>query len=121
MRFQVSRTSEWYGNKPCEEAYRQKIIRIDERGFETFEEHDKTLTRDKKWIEEGFNHAIVPANEQFKKPHIYREFEDYVWAIDIDTLEDLLKFKEKYGDLVITTSIKNEYINEIEIYDDWRE
>ena len=41
----------WNDKKPCEEAYKKQIIRIDERGFETFEEHDEKLPRDKKWLE----------------------------------------------------------------------
>ena len=121
MEFKITRTSLWSEDKPCNEAYIKKIIRIDERGFSSFEEHDEKLPRDTKWLEEGFNHKIVSANKRCTHNHIYREFNDEIWAIKIDTLEDLLKLTDKYGDLVITTAYENNNIYEIEIYDDYRE
>lgn len=33
MEFEISRTSMWHDKKPCEEAYKKQIIRIDERRF----------------------------------------------------------------------------------------
>ena len=121
MEFKISRTSMWNETKPCDNAYRKEIIRIDERGFETPEEHDERLPRDKKWLEEGFNHKILPPNKRFKTQHIYREFNEEIWAIKIDTLQELLNLFEIYGDLVIKTSFENDNVYEIEIYDDWRE
>lgn len=121
MEFKISRTSTWYENKPCDEAYLKEIIEKDERGFKTFEEHDERLSRDKKWVEEGFNHKILPANKCFDHEHIYRELKKDVWTIKIDTLEELLVFFKKYGSLIIKTSYENDDIYEIEIYDDWRE
>lgn len=47
MEFEIDRTSIWNDEKPCEEAYKKQIIRIDERGFETFEEHNEKLPREK--------------------------------------------------------------------------
>ena len=121
MEFKISRTSLWKDKKPCDNAYRKKIIRVDERGFKSFEEHDEKLPRDKKWLEVGFNHKILPANERVDHEHIYREFNDEVWAIEINTLEDLLDLKEKYGEIIVKTAYENDSINELEIYDDWRE
>ena len=121
MEFEIVRTSTWRDKKPCEEAYRKKIIRIDERKFKTFEEHDKRLPRDKKWLEKGFNHKIMPKNDNFDSEHIYREFDDETWCIKINSLKDLLKLQDKYGDIILSKSSKNYNIRELEIYDDYRE
>ena len=119
MEFKISRTSMGKAKKPCDDAYRKKIIRIDERGFESFEEIKQKINED--WLAKGFNHKILPANEYFDHEHIYREFDDEIWAIEINTLEELLELKRKYGEIIVGTSFENPRINELEIYDDWRE
>lgn len=43
------------------------------------------------------------------------------WCVDINTLEELIVFIQKYGDIVMTTSLYSENEFEIEIYDTWRE
>lgn len=121
MEFEINRTSMWNDKKPCEEAYKKQIIRIDERGFETFEEHNESLPRDKKWTEEGFNHKIIEPNNKFNTKHIYREFNDEIWCIKINSLEELLNLQDKYGDIVLSRCYKNNNIRELEIYDDYRE
>ncbi len=119
MEFKISRTSMWGENKPCDNAYKKKIIKKDERGFQTFEEIKEKINVD--WLSEGFNHKIIPANEYFKTQHIYREFNKEIWVIEINTLEDLLKLENNYGNLIIERAYENDEIYEIEIYDDWRE
>ena len=121
MEFEINRTSIWSDAKPCKEAYKKEIIRIDERGFKTFEEHDETLPRNKKWLEKGFNHKIIPANNNFDHQHIYREFKDKIWCIKINSLEELLALQDKYGKIILSTSYENNNIRELEIYDDYRE
>ena len=50
------------------------------------------------------------------------EFEDGPdWTIEINSLEELIAFRKKYGELVLTASVLPEIDNEIEIYDDYRE
>ena len=50
-----------------------------------------------------------------------------VWIIEINTLNELLEFRNKYGNIILEKSSyrKNlndkEYMLEIEIYDDYRE
>lgn len=121
MEFEISRASTWYNVKPCEEAYKKQIIRMDERTFETFDEHDECLPRNKKWLEEGFNHKIMPANKKFDHQHIYREFNDEIWCIKINSLEELLVLQDKYGDIILSTSSINNNIRELKIYDDYIE
>ena len=43
------------------------------------------------------------------------------WYIKINTLEELIKFCEKYGDLIISQDWDNKEKMQIEIYDDYRE
>lgn len=50
---------------------------------------------------------------------IYKK--DDNWYIKINTLEELLTFYEKYGDLIISENWDNEKEMQIEIYDDYRE
>lgn len=121
MEFEISRASIWDEKKPCEEAYKKQIIRIDERRFETFKEHDERLPRDAKWTEIGFNHKIVEPNDTFNTKHIYREFNDEIWCIKINTLKELLNLQHKYGDIILKRCYKNKNIGELEIYDDYIE
>ena len=43
------------------------------------------------------------------------------WYIKIGTLEDLIDFYNKYGDLIISGNWDNKKEMQIEIYDDYRE
>ena len=119
MEFEISRTSMWYDEKPCEEAYKKEIIRIDERRFNDFDEFKERLHEN--WEDEGFNHKIIPANEKIDHQHIYREFNDEIWCIKISSLEELLELQDKYGNIVLSTCFKNNNIRKLEIYDDYRE
>ena len=121
MEFEINRASIWGDEKPCQEAYKKQIIRIDERGFETFEEHNERFPRDKEWLEEGFNHKIIEPNDKFNKKHIYREFNDEIWCIKINTLEELIKLQDKYGEIILGQCFKNNSIRRLTIYDDYIE
>ena len=64
------------------------------------------------WREEGNEHQILPNG------HIRRRLADReVWVVEIETLDDLVEFSKKYGELVL--NFKD--CLEIEIYDDYRE
>jgi hypothetical protein len=43
------------------------------------------------------------------------------WVVEINTLEDLIKFYKKYGDLILEESDVKEAPIKIEIYDTYRE
>ena len=50
------------------------------------------------------------------------EYDKNCWAIDIDTLEDLIKLAEKEGQLIISAGCpESNDLPDIEIYDTWRE
>lgn len=116
MKFVISRTSSWGNEKPCEEATPYEIADIDIRNFKTPEEFDKEVGfRVGKWYDKGTNHRIIDG-------HIARDISTIkCWAIEINSLEDLLALHRKYGQLVIQTSMWNKETPEIEIYDDYRE
>lgn len=121
MEFKISRTSIWGDKKPCKEAYKKEYIREDERGFASPEEFKEKLDED--WFSKGFNHRIITNTKDNydNDTHIIRDFKAEGWFIKINTIEELLKLEEKYGDLIITTLYNNKNIKEIEIYDDYRE
>jgi hypothetical protein len=119
MIYKVDRTSCFSSclekEKPCSEA---KI-----REFEFWhtrtcneQEFDKNHSnREGLWRSKGKNHTIT------KEGYITRQQENReCWSIEINTLEELQKFIDKYGRIIIyyDQSIK---ANVIKIYDDYRE
>lgn len=118
MKFKVRRTSLWDNEKPCKEAFQETYSRIEVRTLRSFEEFDEKFgEREGSWLLKGINHCI---NEM---GYIQREFPDgeVGWFVEINTLEELLNFREKYGNIVITKAWENPSILELEIYDDYRE
>ena len=112
MEYRVTRTSQWNEDKPCEEAYQKQIIYTDERNIPDPMENlliGKSWYTDKGW----FNHRV-------ENGHIKRDKYVDVWMIEIKDQEELLKFIDKYGDIVIQKD-ESYHSYEIEIYDGWRE
>lgn len=96
MKYMIFRTSD-FDNKPCEEAYLDKYISIDERAVDA---PSKIIDGDD-WYKEGKNHRI-------ENGHIKRDFEDEEYFIDIDSLEKLNNLSSKYGEIIISSSGDNE-------------
>lgn len=118
MKFKVSRTSIWDDRKPCEEAVKETYTRVEVRTLGSFEEFDKKFGKiEGNWLSKGINHCI---NQQ---GYIQREFpNDAVgWFVEINTLDELLHFQQKYGDIILTKDYNNPEVLELEIYDDYRE
>ena len=113
MEFMITRASDWANVKPCNEAYAKNYMRKDIRTLKSFEEYDNRF-RDN-FLDTGINHKINDDG------YIEREFEDKGWFIKIDTLEELLEFTNKYGEIVFGKAYDNDEMNRIEIYDDYRE
>ena len=113
MEFMITRASCWDNVKPCNEAYAKNYMWKDIRTLKSFEEYDNRF-RDN-FLDTGINHKINDDG------YIEREFEDEGWFIKIDTLEELLEFTNKYGDIVFGKTYRNYEMNGIEIYDDYRE
>jgi hypothetical protein len=120
MKFRVSRTSDWHNEKPCKEAKKEPYTRVDMR---TARPEDIPAHKGEDpawWFSEGTNHREV------KGPRggfqgIARDFDDEDWFVEIGTLDELVKFTDKYGSIVLTWFHYNPDIREIEIYDGYRE
>lgn len=118
MRFTITRTGAWY-KKPIKEAYRISIPCWDERTC-TEVYYDKHIARDgKAWRNHGKNHKKTNGGKW-----IARQMDDQkAWAIDISSLDDLIKLYEKYGDIILgkESSTNEEKIYQLEVYDSYRE
>lgn len=117
MEFLLTSTSGGVENK-IPNAIIKKYKKVEVRYFSSFEEFDKRLSwREGTWLSKGVNHKT-------SKGRIQREFPNGVEGrfIEINSIEELLEFKKKVGnELIITSSLNNESIPAIEIYDDYRE
>ena len=71
--------------------------------------HNKRMGRT--WLGEGLNHRTWKDGD---KSGIARDIPLRAWVIEIKSLQALIKFVEKYGEIVFNG-------DEIEIYDDYRE
>ena len=117
MIFVVSRVSDCSDDAPCEEAKLRNIVYVETRTLCSPEEFDAKFSKSEgKWLSVGTNHRL---ND---KGFITRD-NGFVpaWTIEINTLEELITFNEKYGNIVITEHYRNRAYKEIEIYDWYRE
>jgi hypothetical protein len=120
MKVMIKRTSEWDDEiKPCGEAFKENYTRIDERSFDEpvkipFYNGNKERAEND-WYGSGRNHRT-------ENGRIKRDFDDVAWFIEINSLEELFDFVNKYKEkIVFGTSYDNKEIFEIEIYDSYRE
>ncbi len=84
--------------RPCNEANEIALTPLDIRDVKTLEEAKSKIWY-KSWIEGGSNHreenGMVVSDKKAKVDQ---------WVVDLNTLEDLLAFQGKYGDVVIADS-----------------
>jgi hypothetical protein len=117
MKFMVARTSTW-DSKPCEEAFEEEYVYIDERTVED-DPHKIPLNKGCEdvswWYGKGKNHRVEGGR-------IKRDFVKTGWFIELDDLPTLLAFSDKQKHKVMVgKSWGNPEIYEIEIYDDYQE
>ena len=117
MKFIIRRASIWGDESPCEESKRDTIVRVDKRTFCTPEEfNERCGKREGEWFSVGTNHRIS------KSGGIARDYGTVdVYLMEINTLEELMKFCEKYGDVIIGNCYLNDDYKEILIYDTYIE
>lgn len=116
MNFVITRTAEHGDIKPCKEAFKSKIKYWHTRTCNEKEFNDKFSDREGLWKSKGKNHKVT------KDGYITRQEEDReTWMVEINSLEELLKFQKKYGELVLSHSYLDDKTNSIEIYNDYRE
>lgn len=113
MKFLVTRTSLWDDKRPCERAYKDKYIIVDSRTVDDPKKLNIKSDREN-WYKEGTNHRV-------ENGKIRRDFEEEGWFIDINSLEELIEFKNEVGAIIIQRHWQNEELFEIEIYDYYRE
>ncbi len=84
--------------KPCDEAKEKELTPLDYRDVKTLEEAKGKIWY-KSWLEGGVHHreenGMVVCDKKVKVKQ---------WVADINSLEDLLTFQNKYGDIVISDS-----------------
>jgi hypothetical protein len=100
MQFVVSRTkvSLKESKKPCDEAREVELTPLDYRTVKTLEAAQKKIWY-KDWIDEGINHreegGLVVCDRKVKEKQ---------WVIELETLEELIGFENKYGEIMIMDS-----------------
>ena len=119
MKFIIQRTSA-YGEKPCEEAKLETITEVDVRVKDSPSKipmwrNLQPEEAERRWKSEGTNHRLV--NNRIARDMGFIS----VWTIEINTLEELMAFRAKYGDIIVKQSDENPEYTTIEIYDDYRE
>jgi len=118
MKFLIKRTSDYSDKKPIKEAKKISVPYWHTRTC-TEEYFDKSFSiREGTWRSKGKNHKKVNEN------CITRQEDNRdMWSVEINSLEELLKFEHKYGRLILEEydNSDEEKFYELEIYDDYRE
>jgi len=125
VRFLVTRTSEWDETvSPCPEAIPTQRRCWDHRTFKSPKEYDAKFGGERRgpWLSEGSEHRIDRGPRGGAQGISRMLRTEQAWAIDLPSLDDLLAFVNKYGEVVIG----NEWPEDgnpptVEIYDGWRE
>src|SRR3990172_10601625 len=100
MKFIVSRKtiSLVESKSPCDEAKEEELTPLDYRTVKTLEEAKKKIWY-KDWLEGGVNHreadGIVVCDKKAK---------DTQWVVTINSLEEMIEFQKKYGEILIQDS-----------------
>jgi hypothetical protein len=118
MLFQVTRTSKNETIKPHDSCFPIQLNKVEWTLFYRPEEYDETFADKRgKWFDNGTNHR------KDKDGHIIRDMGMIdVWGIEINSIEELVAFREAVGEeLILTTSPTDLVSPAIEIYDSYRE
>ena len=113
MKYKVTRTGR-SGLRPCEEAQLEDYIDVDVRTNNDPKKVPAYYGDDTWWYSKGTNHRLV-------KGQICRDFVRKGYFIDIDTIDELMSFIDRHGQVVIFMYQEDPDIWEIEIYDGYRE
>lgn len=114
MEFIITRTSDrgWgieeHSLPPVKGAYPKEIV-------ETFSVKYNGKEIEPWFLQDGYNHRIEGC-------WCRRDKKVMVWAIEVNSLEDLVKLRDKCkNDLILGRHDDASEYPELEIYDDWRE
>ena len=111
MIFIVKKASLWSDDSPCEGAVLRDIINYDRWQIPTFERYKALHSED--FTKEGFDHRITPDG-------IRRSFKIKKWTYEINSLEEMMEFIDRNGEIVIRPQWQYD-LPEILIYDDYIE
>lgn len=110
MKFVVSAS---LNTPPCEEAFQEAVVSTDVRDVADLGE----LTDDQRgvlwWYSYGSHHRVV--NGQ-----IMRDFTEVKWIVELNDLDELIVFAEKYGGEVTIRPPRLYSLPTIEMFDPWR-
>lgn len=118
MLFEVTRTSCWNNERPCEKCSPIKLTRVETRTLKTPEEFDAKFSKTEgRWLEVGSNHRVD------KQGFITRDREEQdTYGIELNSLEELMNFLNEINEEIV---LQKSYIDKktpcLEIYDDYRE
>lgn len=107
MQFIVSRSSQYGDARPCDEARQARVV------GHTYWTFKSVAEASKKYPDKTFEKTPGGVRTVGKR--------ESAWVVDIDTIDDLMKFTSKHGSVVIQPWSHNHELTEIEIYDDYRE
>ena len=115
MKFIIDKASNWLGeDKPCENAKRETLARLDVCYCKSFEEYaDRT---NKSWLDKGYDHMELGDK-------ITRKISEKCWTIEFNTIEELMEFVEQEDRIVVYGKYYDcePNLNKILIYDDYIE
>ena len=126
MRFIVERTSVYGGRKPCGEAVPGMVQSWDARTFKSPDEYDEkfggaTGPMGGPWLSKGTDHEIIRGPRGGATGIRRRLADKAAWFVDIESLEELVAFVNRHGDVVIGEHWMGDPHLRIEIYDGYRE
>ena len=114
MKFTIRRASasgRFQVDKPCENAIKEELTFYDKYEDYTFEDYQRV--NKVSFFAEGFDHKVYEKG-------IVRSIKKDYWTIAFNSLEELIEFISKNGDVVICEKNDTDY-NHIIIYDDYME
>ena len=118
MKYVVERASTFFDEtiSPCKEAHLELILHTDERTADDPSKIPSYKNNPNEWFEEKgyFNHRV-------ENGHIKRDYWKNEWVIEINTLDELMRFTNDYGDIVIYRFAFGTTLPQIMIYDDYIE
>ncbi len=100
MKFIVSKKMQSISgdDRPCDEAVREELTPLDYRTVKTLEEAKKKIWY-KDWLKGGVNHR-----EENGRVVCEKTVKQQQWVVEIASLDELLKFQDKYGDIILRDS-----------------
>ena len=116
MKFIVTKTSVYSDDAPCDEAksgmFESWSIRYCTEAYfnKRFAEIEGL------WRSKGRNHCVNSDGNICRQAH-----DERLWYIEIGTLDELMDFCSKHGQIVVSSNKHSDRDGEIEIYDDYRE